>query len=1241
MRFFLLVYILLTYQYAYSQQKPMYFRHLSLREGLSQSSVHSIIQDHESFLWVSTSDGLNRYDGSNFKVFRHIPEDSTSIPNGLIYALIEDSKKNLFLGTYGGGMAIFNRTNEKAIRFTHNPSDSLSLSDNHVSAFLEDKQGNFWVATWGGGLNLMNRENNTFKHFKHQQGNTESISSNIIKTIYEDKQGNLWIGTYGGGLCLMNKEKGTFTTFKPKPEDKNSLSNAFIFAIYEDKDENFWIGTDGGGICLMDRKTGTFKSFQQDLTQSQGISSNRIRAILEDSKGNFWIGTHGNGLDLFDKKTGIFHHYYTKNEQSYSLSDNSVRCIFEDNQKNVWSGTWSGGLNLLDYKTSYFIRIEGVHTYDGIGSNPNSLNFSVIRGICEDKEGNLWIGTEGGGLNFMNRKTNLFKHFIEDKNKPNSIGSNRIWDILADEHENLWIATDGGGLNYFDRKANRFTKYLPNPQKPKESLGSTRMGCLLIDYQGFLWIGTDMGLSKLDRQTMHFETFRYDEKDSESLGNNDIGSLFEDSQQNLWIGTEGGGLNLFDSKTKKFKRYQHQKNNKFSISNDKVYDIYEDEKSKIFWVATDIGLNAFDKDAEKFYYLNTNDGLPNNVIYGILPDKNGNLWLSTNKGLSRFTLPKNIDELIRLKSTKLINKSFKNYEIKDGLLNDEFSHNSNCILKTGELAFGGVNGINIFHPDSIKENPYIPLVHLLNLKINNVSIPIGEKSLLKQDLRYTKQLRLTSKQNNILIEYVAINFTLSERNQYAYILEGYDKDWKYVNNRQIAEYTNLPFGTFTFKVKASNNDGIWNETPSTIQISITPPFWQTLWFRIAAILLILALVVSIYKWRVRELKNQKLVLEEQVRKRTDEIIRKNEEIEKQKNELILSKRELEELNNEVITQNEELIQSREEVMAQRDAIAQKSKKLEELNNEIVTQNEELHQNQEEIQAQRDYIQEKNHQLEAARELIENQNFQLKESNALLEKKVQSRTKELHQAYQEMSRANKDLDHYIYRSAHDIKGPIARILGLSQLGKLEGYISPQIGLTYLDKIEDCSRELDRMLTKIVQTHELKTKLLHIEEVDLYSLVWSILMDISSSEDISGLQLTTDLTVDKMYTDTLLLKTMLRNVILNAVQYRDKKKRNSYVRVATKIEGDKVIFTVKDNGIGVTHNIVKKIYDMFFKGTELSKGFGLGLYEAKIIAKKLKGQICLNVNDIQETEFQMDVPVNLNKSIKVLEKDKTQP
>ncbi|GAB4340468.1 MAG: hypothetical protein OHK0038_19980 [Flammeovirgaceae bacterium] len=1210
----------------------MYFRHLSLREGLSQSTVHNVIQDYEGFLWISTSDGLNRYDGTNFKVYRHFPEDSTTIPNGIIYALLEDSNKTLWIGTYGGGMAIFDKKTEKAIRFTHNPNDSLSLSDNHVSAFLEDKKGNFWVATWGGGLNLMNRKNNTFKHFKNQQNNPESISSNIIKTLYEDKQGNLWIGTYGGGLCLMNTEKGTFKTFKPNPADKTSLPNAYIFAIYEDKQNNLWIGTDGGGICLMDRENGTFKSYQQDLSHSQGLSNNRIRAIFEDSKGNFWIGTHGSGLDLFDRKTGNFYHYFKKNDESYSLSDNSVRCIFEDNQQNVWIGTWSGGLNQLDYKTSYFLRIEGTYAYNWIGNNPNSLNFSVIRGMCEDKEGNLWIGTEGGGLNYMNRKTNLFKHYIEDKNNPNSIGSNRIWDVLEDEKGNLWIATDGGGLNYFDVKNNRFTKYLPNPQKPKESIGSNRMGCLMIDSQGFLWIGTDNGVSILDRKKMKFETFRNDENDHESLGHNDIGCLLEDSQKNIWIGTEGGGLNLFIPQTKKFRRYQSQKKNGFSISNDKIYDIFEDKSTGIFWVATDIGLNAFNPKTEKFYHLNTNDGLPNNVIYGILPDKNGNLWLSTNKGLSRFSAPKSIEELIYLKKSNLISDRFKNYEVKDGLLNDEFSHNSNCILSTGELAFGGVNGVNIFHPDSIKGNPHVPVVHLLNLKINNTTVAIGQKSLLKQDLRYTKQLRLNSKQNNILIEYVAINFTLSERNQYAYILEEYDKNWKYVNNRQIAEYTNLPPGTYTFKVKASNNDGVWNETPTTLEIIITPPFWQTWWFRIAATLMTIFLGVIIYKWRVRDLKRQKHILEELVNRRTEEIIRKNEEIERQKNELIQKKKELEDLNSEIITQNEELIQSQEEIMAQRDAIAQKSKRLEELNNEIIAQNEELHQNQEEIQAQRDYIQEKNHQLEAAKELIENQNSQLKEINALLEKKVQSRTKELHQAYQEMSRANKDLDHYIYRSAHDIKGPVARILGLALLGKLEGSISPEIGLTYLDKIEVCSRELDKMLTKIVQTHELKTKNLHIEEVDLYSLVWSILMDISSSEDISGLQLTTDLTVDKMYTDLLLLKTMLRNVILNAVQYRDRKKRNSYVRVASKIEGDKVVFTVKDNGIGVPHNIVKKIYDMFFKGTELSKGFGLGLYEAKIIAKKLKGQICLNVNDNQETEFQIDVPINLNKPSK---------
>ncbi|MCS6834352.1 MAG: histidine kinase, partial [Flammeovirgaceae bacterium] len=318
------------------------------------------------------------------------------------------------------------------------------------------------------------------------------------------------------------------------------------------------------------------------------------------------------------------------------------------------------------------------------------------------------------------------------------------------------------------------------------------------------------------------------------------------------------------------------------MSNNRVYSIYEDTLSGIFWIGTDIGLNAFDKKTEKFYTLTTNEGLPNNVIYSILPDSKGNLWISSNKGLIRFRSPTTIDELLQEIKENTIRQRFKAFDINDGLQSNEFSHVSYCRLKTGELAFGGVNGLNIFHPDSILDNPYPPSVYLLDLKINNQLVEIGETSVLTQELRYTTHLQLTSQQNNLIFTYVGINFTLSHRNQYAYILEGYDKNWKNVGNRQIAEYTNLPPGEYVFKVKAANNDGLWNPTPASIKITITPPLWQSFWFRTIVVVLIATLAVSFYKWRVKMLRKQKNQLELEVKKRTEEIVKKNAEIERQK-----------------------------------------------------------------------------------------------------------------------------------------------------------------------------------------------------------------------------------------------------------------------------------------------------------------------------------------------------------------------
>ncbi|MCP2597399.1 ATP-binding protein, partial [Candidatus Aminicenantes bacterium AC-335-G13] len=827
---------------------------ISTAEGLSQNTGNCIIQDHKGFMWFGTEDGLNKYDGYKFTIYRHDPKNPDSISNSYITAMYEDRDGVLWIGTAGGGLNKFDREKEKFIYYMHDEKNPLSLSNNFVLSIYEDSSGNLWIGT-ERGLNKFDRKNEKFIHFLHDKNNPYSISDNRIFCIYEDRMGNLWIGTQNGlNKFLPDQEK--FISYYHDPKNPYSLSNNVVRAIFEDKKGNLWIGTDYG-LNKFDRKNNKFIHYVNNPENPWSISNDLIRVIYEDRDGNLWIGTYGGGLNLFDRKNEKFYTYLYTPGIPFRFRGSYIFTIYEDDTGLLWIGTYGGGIIKLNKK------IKFLH-YSHEPDNPNSLNSNMVFSIYEDRSGILWIGTYGGGLNKFDRKKGKFTHYMHDPKNPYSLSNNNVRCITEDNEGNLWIGTYKG-LNKFDRKKEKFVIYKVDPNNPN-SLSSNYIRALLVDREGNLWIGTYGGLHKFDKRKKKIIRYKNNPNDPYSISDNRVFSIYEDKDGNLWIGTLKG-LNKFDKEREKFTVYKHDSKNPESLSNNFVLCIYED-RSGILWVGTyGGGLNKFDRKKETFTHYTTDSGLPNNVVYGILEDEEGNLWLSTNNGLSKFN-PKT--------------ETFRNYDISDGLQGNEFNSGAYFKSKSGEMFFGGINGFNSFYPSEVKNDPYMPEIVITDFRLFNKSLSIGEKFknhiILEKSITETKEIILPYNANNFTIEFSALHFVNPHKNQYAYKLEGIDKDWNYVGNRNFATYTNLHPGEYVFKIIASNCDGIWNNKGMSLKLRILPPFWMTWWFRGLLVGLILGLIFSGYWIRTQAIRRRAKLLEKQVEERTIQLRKINEEI---------------------------------------------------------------------------------------------------------------------------------------------------------------------------------------------------------------------------------------------------------------------------------------------------------------------------------------------------------------------------
>lgn len=872
------------------------FEHLSSEDGLSQNAGLDIFQDSLGYLWIGSQDGLNRYDGYSFRVFKHDPDDERSISHNSILKIAEDKDGALWIGTWGGGLNYYDPVTGQFTRYQHDPENPASLSDDVVNDIKKDSKGNLWVGT-NAGLDLFHEETASFEHFVNYPDDPNSLSSNTISLIFEDSKGQLWIGTGasgvdGSGLNRFDPSTGNVVRYQHDESNPESLSSNNIADIYEADDGTFWIATggfslQGNGLDQFDPNTGTAKHYQHRASDPQSISGDDLITLWGDSTGMLWIGTWSNGLSLMDlAEPGKFTNY--KNDPFFadSLSGDEIWSLFKDRSGILWIGTSHSGINKLAANTGQF------SLYRNNPSDPTTLGTNATGAFAEDPRGNIWIATWGAGLDRFNPGTGQFTHYRHDPENPNSLSDDLFMDVYVDDYGIVWAGTLGKGLNRLDTATSKVTHYRHDAANPF-SLADDNIAALIPDRNGGLWIGTFGGLSHYDPRTDSFTNYSTNPENQSSIRHNMIVSLHIDSNNNLWIGTWGGGLNQLnlndpnhtDPKRATFTQYRKLPGDPTSLSDDSVWTIYESGDGTL-WFGTQLGINRFDPITKTFRHYTEKQGLPNNTVLGILGDDDGQLWITTNNGLAQFD-PRT--------------GNFTIYDSSDGLQSNEFNSNAYYRADDGTMYVGGINGFNLFHPENIKPNPVPPPVRVTRFEVFNEPQSV--------DISGRQPIQLTYKQDFIAFEFAAFDFQAPQKNQYAYKLEGFNEDWIQAGNRRYATFTNLPGGEYIFRVKAANSDGTWNETGIAIPIIITPPVWQTWWFNGALLILLGAVVAGGFRLRLNAVREQNVHLEMQVSERTSELRETNKLLEKEVEQRKRAEAELEKRAADELKQSEARFQA--------------------------------------------------------------------------------------------------------------------------------------------------------------------------------------------------------------------------------------------------------------------------------------------------------------------------------------------
>lgn len=1161
MRISFSILLLLFMPLLHAQFGELRFQHINTKNGLSNNIIRCITQDHLGYIWIGTEDGLNHFDGYSNKVFKKVLGDTASLADNMIYSIYKDTRNNIWVGTQTG-LCLYNENKDNFKTYILDWDQYHVNTANRVIGINEDAKGNLYVAAELGFLYVLNIQTGIFKKDTH---NFKSIRDFII-----DRQGNFWLGGYEG-LYRYNKESGELNYWEYFNYNNKRYSLRDVNTIFEEGD-TIWIGTIKGRIFHLLKSTFEIRPFKYNLDSSYFIYD-----IFKSRKGLFYFST-ANGLYLYSKEADRIISYQHQPFDQHGISGHGVTLAYEDRQGNIWLGTYQGGVDLA-------VSGKAFRNYNQF-SRGFSLDVINIRAIMEDSRGWLWLGSFDKGINVINPKTGEKQLFMPDEKNPFSLPFGTVFTIFEDSRKNIWIGTYLGYLQRFDPQTRSFISYPFYPSKKEASEGRD-IRSIIEDKNGNLWLVVhSRGMSKFDPRTGTFKHYRRDYSNIDnSIADDWAFQLLYDHEGIIWVATPSG-LSKFNPQTEQFRNYYHNPNDSNSLCHNFINVLFEDSNNNL-WIGTSFGLDIFIRKSEKFKHFYIKDGLPSVQIKSILEHKPGELWISTSNGLSQM---KYRQDTVR----DNIFATFRNYNTSDNLQDNFFWERSALKTKEGLLAFGCEKGLIMFNPDEIHDNTDIPKVYITGLRLFNEPVRIGEyDSLLKQNIRLTSEIKFKRNQNYFTIEYVAINYVSNENNQYAYMLEGFDKDWIQVGNKREASYTNLNPGRYVFRVKASNNDGYWNEEGASIKIFIRPAFTDTIWFRFLILIGIASLILFFYYYRVSILKTQNILLEQNVEKRTEQLTKAN--------------LELEEKNKRILSQNEEILKQ---------------------NLEIFNKNEEINQQKLLLEKQKNEVEKAYKELTLYRDK--------------LEEIVEERTRELMEAKEKAEESDRLKSSFLANLSHEIRTPLNSIIGFSSLIFNEE-ISDEERKNYQSIIESSSVTLLNLINDIIDISKIEARKLEIiiTEVPL-SRVFNNLkqiytFEIQKHQLFETKQLEFRVNIDRniqslvIHTDEIRINQVLSNLINNAIKFT----QEGYIEVGCKFlaENETLEFYVKDTGVGIKKEYHEIIFERFRKVEDdkemIYRGAGLGLAISRQLIQLLGGDIWVESEPGKGSVFYFTLPVKVIK------------
>lgn len=1089
-----------------SKKQELRFKRIDSSHGLTHNWVRCFYHDDMGFMWIGTSNSLDRYDGREIKAFKAEGSQSGEKLNISVNSIVKKSDHEFWVGS-DMGIYIFNQITET---FTH----AKSLHHHAILHILKDSQERVWFSSSHGLVRLGNNSENV-KLFLSDPNDSESIVQNYVNTTFEDSFGQIWVGTKGG-LCLFDEENEGFTSYS-HVQDPESLKQIDVLSIAEDQQGRIWIVSAFGGLSFAE-KTDSGKLTFHDVSKGRGIQ------VLVDKQNILWFGkSSGEGLERIDlnrfTETGELHidHYLPERGNPWSQSGEFVYSLYEDRLGDIWIGTQSKGVNYLSKRNKLFYAVNK-------RTNPQNFFLNEAVNSIFVEEDLLWIGTNSG-LERRDRSKGSFKHFYHVSGDKTSLGGDPIFEISRDSRGNLWAGGWMTGLNRFNDETETFDRFFPTDDP--QSISGSIVFAMSEDSEGNLWIGSfGAGLHRFDYKTEEFEKFVHDPEDPDSLRGDWINEILQMKSGTMYV-SSGRHLERFDRNTGKFTHFSHMVGSDNGSGMGYILSLFEDSSGRL-WLTTTSGLEYFNEDVGTFERFTMKNGLPSNDVQSMLEDDSKNLWISTTNGLTLFENAVADPHGAR----------FRNITREEGLSSDQFNKKASCKAEDGTLYFGSAMGYTYFNPKEIRFNdlpPPIMLTGMLQLKSSPDSLLSYRP--ITGNVNALDEVELSYSASNFILKFAALNYLNPEKNHYKYKLDGYDRDWIDAGTQCSATYTKIPPGKYTFYVMGSNNDGVWSEKAKTLNISVLPPWWGTLWFRTLLVIIFMGLLITFYRLRFQFLQKNQKILEEKVINRTAALKKTQQE-------------------------------------------------------------------------------------------IADQNTELQEHRDNLEKMVKNRTRELEAAKIKAEESDLLKSSFLMNMSHEIRTPMNAIIGYSDLLK-SNHLSEIDRNEFTDIICENGASLLMLIDDILDISMMQSNQMRLfyKRFSVY-LILSELRDyylLNNRKNLSIILMDEEQLKEVEFTsDPVRVKQIVSNLLSNAYKHTD----TGEIRFGCKIRNGNAYFEISDTGIGIASEDQKKIFNNFYKvesnNDTLYRGTGIGLSICEKLVTKLGGQIWLESQPKKGSRFFFSIP-----------------